>query len=323
MKKKMRLAHQGPLLFIVDPIETLKPESDTSLALMRAALGRGLQVVAASASDLFLQEGDVFVEAQTIENFERGEIPRPTQAKVYKIEDFKVIFIRKDPPFDESYVRLCWLLKAYENRVRFLNSPQKLLQYHEKLLPFEGYQSRDLRNTDLLPGIITADLRRSMDYVNKSNAKEFILKSFLGFAGHDVHRISKVDFAEKAGLLFERKGAWILQPLQEEIFEKGDRRVFFLFGRYVGDFVRIPKEGSVLSNLAQGGRAELRSMNKGEKALVRRIEIWIQKLKIDMVGADFIAGRLSEVNITSPTGFLTYEALTGKNLSEEVIDEIV
>ncbi|NDD05773.1 MAG: glutathione synthase, partial [Proteobacteria bacterium] len=49
---------------------------------------------------------------------------------------------------------------------------------------------------------------------------------------------------------------------------------------------------------------------------------FLKKTGIIMAGVDLIGSRVSEVNITSPTGFLSYLQLSGNNLSETVLNTI-
>ena len=54
------------LLFIIDPIASLKHYKDTSVAMMRAATKRGHQIFICEQHDLYLQQATVHVRAQAI-----------------------------------------------------------------------------------------------------------------------------------------------------------------------------------------------------------------------------------------------------------------
>ncbi|NBT60104.1 glutathione synthase, partial [bacterium] len=48
----------------------------------------------------------------------------------------------------------------------------------------------------------------------------------------------------------------------------------------------------------------------------------MKKVGIVLAGVDLIGSKVSEINITSPTGFLSYQKLAGDNLAVDVLETI-
>lgn len=301
-------------LVVADPIERLRPEFDTSLAIVRASQFRKHRVFWATENHLQLENGRLRVLSAECKGWQPNGLPHLESPKLFDVRDFKAVWIRKDPPFDGSYLKLCWLLALDEKRTRMLNRPSILLRYHEKLLPFEAVMAGALKPSELVPTHIGSP-ESAAKYVDAHGYDPLIQKPFLGFAGGDIRKFSKADWASKAS----RDGDVLTQPFLPEIAEKGDRRVMFLGGRVVGDFVRLPKSGEYVSNLARGGSAALIPLTKAQKDVTNRLGKFLKKVGIDFAGADMIGSRISEVNITSPTGVPKLKELTGIDVADLLV----
>ena len=98
----------------------------------------------------------------------------------------------------------------------------------------------------------------------------------------------------------------------------GDKRVFIINGKVKGAIRRIPKTGSNLSNISQGGTAFKTNLNKKEFKISSLIGKSLLKNKIYFAGIDLIDGYLiGDINVTSPTGLPQFKDLTGKNLAKD------
>jgi glutathione synthase len=297
-------------LIIGDPIRGLKPKTDTSLALAREALMREHEVHWATPEDLFLWEGRVHVRVDSIKGCAENSLPATdTVEEPQSLNNYDGVWIRKDPPFDSSYLSLCWLLALEENNVPMLNKPSLLLRYHEKLLPFEAVEKGFLTLNELIPTYLPTGRRFP---VPKNFPKgEAVMKPFLGHGGKDVEKVPSPQSPEP--YIF-------LQPLQKEITRTGDRRIFVLDGEVIGSFVRLPKEGEIKSNIAAGGTGVMKDMSKKEREIVDRLCLFLKEIGIQFAGVDMIDEKISEVNVTSPTGFLTYKEIGGRRLAPIFLD---
>ena len=304
------------ILIISDPIETVSPRSDTGLSMLRGALARGHHVFWTTPKWVHFWQDDVHCRAWRATGCQDHELPAmETSAVNQGLADFHTVWIRKDPPFDEAYMSLCWLLSLVRDRTLIVNDPNLLLLHHEKILPLQAHAEGFLRADQIIPTWVG----RNQDLAPPANFPDgmTICKPWLGFGGRDVslHPDVATAFASRS-----RGDFHVLQPFQQEVKESGDRRVFFINGEYKADFVRMPKSGSIVANLAQGGHAELRPLSKTEESLTADLAAFLHKHKIMIAGADYLGGRLSEVNITAPTGFETLRELGGRDLREEFVE---
>jgi len=312
------------ILIIGDDIQKLHPKTDTSLYLLREFVQQNCLVHWACPENLSWKVTQVLCEAREVRepgNVEK--LPQLAIQKEYQMEDFDIVLIRKEPPFDDSYMRLCWILAPYEKKVYMSNAPSVLLRYHEKMLPFEAVAAGVLQPAQVIQTCITDHADIARDFVKSVGGDSVILKPWLGFGGRDIQLMEKEGFLGEANKYFSGTERWILQFFEEAIFSRGDRRVLFLGGKYIGDVVRLPKKGHFVSNLVRGGQAFLRDLDEEEKELVKCLEPWLKKIGIDFAGADFINGKLSEINITCPTALEAYERLTGKNLAPWIVEHLM
>ena len=109
----------------------------------------------------------------------------------------------------------------------------------------------------------------------------------------------------------------MIQKFLPEII-KGDRRVFIIGGKIKGAISRVPRKGSILSNMSKGAKAKIVKLNKKEMRISNLIAKKLIKNKIILAGVDFIGGKLNgDINVTSPTGLKTYKDLSGTDLSKD------
>lgn len=340
------------ILIVGDPLESLNYATDSSLAMAEGAIDLGFAVHWSTAADLELLNGSVIVKNRVIiEKINKTLPPSMVTMPVgdpVALSGYKKVFVRKDPPFDESYTDLCWLLLQLENN-QVVNAPQALLLQHEKLAPSMLAKAEIIPEYALVPGLVsknTESLRLfALELFSTANSllsslqnlpdfKSFIfrvlVKPWRGHGGRGIQTFSSMkelqnwlSDAEKDPATGALKDLFILQPLLPEIFSEGDRRVFVVNGKVAFDFVRKPAAGKIEANLAQGGSAELRAMTPEQKRLSEKIAIELKRQGILLAGLDFIGDRLTEVNITSPTGIRTFESLTSTPIAKTIMQDLL
>ena len=304
-------------LIVADPIETLTPATDTGLSLLREALKRGHEVAWATIHDCMIWETHPAVQAQLIHSCEKSELPKDRSEPIRcLLTDFDGIWIRKDPPFDENYVSLCWLLALVEKKVPIINPASVLLRYHEKLLPLEAIQNGYIESDEIIPTYIVTPTNTPA--IENLPERSWVSKPWLGHAGGGIQRwesTGELKTALNDPSQFPAENRIILQPFLQEIATEGDRRIYFLDGRHAADFVRIPKKGDFISNIAYGGTGIIKPRNARETILIKKLEKFLQAVRIQIAGVDMINGRVSEINITAPTGFQKLIQLGGPDLN--------
>jgi glutathione synthase len=104
---------------------------------------------------------------------------------------------------------------------------------------------------------------------------------------------------------------------------KGDKRVFIINGKIKGAISRLPKKGSILSNMSKGASAKKIKISQREMKISKIVATELKKQNIYFAGIDFIQGKLiGDINVTSPTGLKTYYDLTGVNLGKYFFNNI-
>jgi glutathione synthase len=292
-------------LIVGDPIRDLKPKSDTSFGMIREAVMRAHTIHWCTAEDLMLWDGRVMARVEEITGCAENSHPATETVKeLQSVNSYDGVWIRKDPPFDSSYMSLCWLLSLEENNVPFLNKPSLLLRYHEKMIPLEAVEKGFLRKEEVIPTFLPTG--RRFNVPSDFPKGEAVTKPWLGHGGIGVEKLESPKSPEPYHFL---------QPLQKEVTRTGDRRIFILNGEVIGSFARIPAEGDIRANLAAGGKAVLREMTKTEALVADRLGDFLKEVGIMFAGADMIGEKISEVNITSPTGFQALNELGGRRLA--------
>ncbi|MCB0418291.1 MAG: hypothetical protein H6617_03205 [Bdellovibrionaceae bacterium] len=300
------------ILVVADPLESIQSPSDTTVYLTRAALKRGHEVFWTTPGEIFLTQSEVGFQSRPVE-LQKDAVKAAAVDATVNLASMDAAWVRKDPPFDAAYLRLCWLLALEERRCWFMNRPSLLLRYHEKLVPAEAVAQGFLEPHEIIDNFYNASAAL-VALLKSRNESEAVAKPFFGFGGRDIRRISRDSIPSVGG------EDTLLQPFHKEVQELGDHRLFYLGGRFIGHVARLPKPGGFVSNFAQGGSGESRPLSDSQKKVVAKLGKFLSHIGIDFAGADLIGDHISEVNITSPTGLVTMQALDGNPYGDWVLD---
>ena len=203
-------------------------------------------------------------------------------------------------------------MEAINNKVKIFNDPVSIRNISEKF-----YSINFLK---YMPAtIFTKDLKEIEKFLKKN--KKIIIKPIHGYAGKDIFFINKFFNKKKLKKYIDKIGHVMVQKFLPNVKE-GDKRVFILNGKIKGAIRRIPKKGSILSNISQGGSAIKTSLNKKEIHISRLVAKKLKKNNIFFAGIDLVSNYLiGDINVTSPTGLPQYKNLTGVNLAKNFWDE--
>jgi glutathione synthase len=113
------------LAVIMDPIESIKPHKDSSLAMLLEAQNRGWKIHYGQLSDIWLRDGQALgrlTRLQVADDqanwFGLGVVA------VTPLGGMDVILMRKDPPFDMNYIFATYVLqRAEEHGALVVNRP--------------------------------------------------------------------------------------------------------------------------------------------------------------------------------------------------------
>ena len=306
------------LAVVMDPIEAIHPEKDTTLALLLEARRRGYE------STYFLPAG---LRAEGGTALGRGHrlTVRDSQSRWFELgeyvdeplDGFDVVLMRKDPPFDQEYVYLTYLLELAEaGGALVVNAPRALRDYNEK--------AAILKFPDLAPPTLVA---RDADSLREFRRREgrVVIKPLDGMGGRGVFVLAPEDPNLNSVVETLTRGGRdhvMAQRYLPEIAD-GDNRVLLVDGKPVPYMLaRIPQPGESRGNLAAGGRGEPRPLGERER---RVAEILGPSLAADgllFVGLDMIGGYLTEINVTSPTCVRELDRAFDADIAGEVFDAI-
>ncbi|NTV11657.1 MAG: glutathione synthase, partial [Zoogloea sp.] len=143
-----------------------------------------------------------------------------------------------------------------------------------------------------------------------------------GMGGSQVFRVRRDDPNRNViieTLTHDGSRTVMAQRYIPEIAE-GDKRVLIVGGEVIPyALARIPKAGETRGNLAAGGRGVAMPLTDREREIAGELApvLWARGLLI--VGLDVIGGRLTEINVTSPTCMVEIANQTGFDVAARVI----
>src|SRR5438128_4740272 len=293
--------------FIVDPLVSRKAYKDTSVAMMRALQARGHSLFALEQRELFWDNGSTLARVRPLTvNADDHDWFRAGDVVERSLKSFSAVLMRKDPPFDMEYVYSTYLLEAAEDEgARVFNRARAIRDHNEKMAIAKFGEF-------IAPTLVTRDPERIREFLDEQG--DIILKPLDGMGGASVFRIREDD--HNRNVIIETVGHHgarmvMAQRFIPEIID-GDKRIILIAGEPVPHaLARIPKPGETRGNLAVGGRGVARPLSARDREIAESIgpRLWAEGLLV--VGLDVIGDYLTEVNVTSPTGFVEIASQSG------------
>lgn len=290
----------------MDPLETVDINADTSFALAEAAQARGASIHVFHPFDLSYSEGLVLARARpvTVQRVEGTPGVFQPETIIDLAEDIDVVLMRQDPPFDMSYITACHVLELLGDRTLVLNDPAFVRGSPEKLFP--------LLFPELMPPtLISRDESAIADF--RAQHRDIILKPLYGNGGAGVFRVKEDDsnYASLMEMFLERSREPIIAQAFLPDVSEGDRRIILIDGDAVGGINRRPAPGETRSNMHVGGKPEPYELTDTDKAICEAIGPELKRRGQVLVGIDVIGDKLTEVNVTSPTGVQELKRFSG------------
>ena len=303
---------------VMDPPERIHPAKDSTVALMLAAQARGAELYITTPSDLCGGPAGVEAYARKVRVADRADWWQTQEEGPVALAEFDVVLMRKDPPVDMAYIAATWLLDQVRAAgVCVLNAPETLRNMNEKL--------SIVQFADLAPPLTVSARREDLERFLAEHV-EIVVKPLDRMGGALVYRLRHGD-ADLASIIesvtYQGTVPAMAQRFLPEVAE-GDRRLLLIDGELVPDVaVRIPKAGEFRANLAQGGTLRVEPANGRDREIADRLGKPLREAGICFAGADVVGGRLTEINITSPTCIREVEAQTGRAVAMRFWDAVV
>ena len=284
---------------VMDPLASIKPAKDTTLAMMLAAQQRGWELWYAEQSDLWLRDG---VALGRLRRVRVKDDPHAwfelDEAQTAPLGEFDAILMRKDPPFDMEYIYTTYILeRAEEQGALVVNRPQGLRDMNEKVFTAWFPQC-------CAPTLITRDMADMHAFLREH--LRIVCKPLHGMGGRSIFVVDRGD--KNANVVFETMTEYgarfaIVQKYIADIVATGDSRILVIDGEPAPyALARIPSEADHRGNLAAGARGEGRELTDRDRWLVSQIGPTLRSRGMLFVGLDVIGGYVTEINVTSPTG---------------------
>ncbi|MGH8128728.1 MAG: glutathione synthase, partial [Gammaproteobacteria bacterium] len=240
-----RHATESRLGVVMDPIEAIHPAKDTTLALLLEAQHRGYALTYIPAENLWATGGSAWARGHQVSVRDDPEhwFELGTSA-TEPLGNFDVVLMRKDPPFDQEYIYLTYLLELAEAAgARVINQPRALRDYNEK--------AAILKFPELAPPTLIA---RNLDLFRDFHRREghIVLKPLDGMGGRGVFVLAPGDpnLSSVVETLTSGGREHIMAQRYLPAIREGDKRVLLIDGKPVPYMLaRVPAEGESRGNL--------------------------------------------------------------------------
>ena len=310
------------ILFIADPLATFKTYKDTTYAMMREAVKRGHKLHHTLAGELYVQNGKVVAQAAPFQfigakDDHDHEWFKPQGKVQAALTEFDAVIMRTDPPFDMQYLYSTQLLTLAEQQgAKVFNSGQAMRDFNEKLaiLNFSQFTAPTLVSTR------AADVRAFL-----AEHGDIIVKPLDGMGGMGIFRLTERD--PNIGSILETLMRLDTRTIMAQRYipeiVHGDKRILVIDGEVVPfALARIPQQGETRGNLAAGGRGVAQELSERDREIAETLAPELKRRGILLAGLDVIGSHLTEVNVTSPTGFQEITKQKGFDVAAKFIDAV-
>lgn len=293
----------------MDHIRTVNIAGDTSFALSLEAQRRGHQLFHYTPDRLALLGGKVFagIEKMTVRDEQNNHYSLGDAVRT-DLSEMDVILLRQDPPFDMNYITITHLLERIHPKTLVINDPFHVRNCPEKIFVTEF--------PDLMPAtLITKDVEEIKAF--RKEYGDIILKPLYGNGGAGVFHL-KADDRNLSSLLEMFGGLSREQIIAQEYLpavRAGDKRILLIDGKPVGAINRVPAEHDARSNMHAGGQAKKSDLTVRDLEICARIGPALQERGFILVGIDVIGDKMTEINVTSPTGVREVKRFGGADIA--------
>ena len=302
---------------VMDPLDGIDIQADTTFVLMLEAQRRGHRLFYVDPANLGVLDGRATARARPVEvrrepgnHFELGP-----ERLLTLDDDCDLVLQRKDPPVDAEYITATQILTLCR-RALVLNRPASILCANEKLYACRWPEL-------MAETLVTREIPKLVDFMAKLGG-EMIVKPLAGSGGEGVFHVSNAD--RNLFSILEQSTNFGAQRVMAQRYlpevRTGDKRILLVDGEPIGALLRVPAAGETRSNLHVGGQPTQASLDADDRRIVDALAPCLREDGLFFVGIDVIGGKLTEVNVTSPTGVQEINALENACLEARILDGI-
>ena len=300
----------------MDPVESIKPWKDSTLAMMLEAQRRDYVIYSIQIEDVYMDAGISYACYRTLklkdDNQHWYEVIDSGRCR---LDSLDIILMRKDPPFDLEYIYCTYLLEqAAQSGVLVVNKPASLRDCNEKLFtryfPQCCVETRVSRNPSIL-----------MEFIDQY--QDCIVKPLDGMGGQSIFRVRQGD--SNTNVILETvtrlgKSQTMVQRFIPEISD-GDKRILLIDGEPVDyALARLPAKGENRGNIAAGASTRGQPLSDRDRWLCQQVSEELRVRGLIFVGIDVIGDYITEINVTSPTCIRELDRDFNLNISADLFN---
>ena len=305
------------LAVIMDPIADIEFAHDSTLALLLEASQRDWDLHYLEQSDLSWQDGHTFGQTRPLNVYNNANRWHELGEKITQpLDQFDVILMRKDPPFDMNYIMTTYFLDhAAANGTLVINSPQSLRNANEKF--FATHFSHCMA-----PTLISSNLDLLQTFHAQHSKTIFKPLNLMGGQGIILAEAKETIIQALNQLTNHGQTPIMAQRYLPEIAQ-GDKRILMIDGEPIPyALARIPKEGSFLGNIAAGGQCKPKELTDRDRWICDQVGPILKQKGLLFVGIDIIGDYLTEINVTCPTCIVEVRQLFQIDAAQKLLDVI-
>lgn len=303
---------------LMDPIENIHVEKDSTFAMLLEAQRRGHELFYLTQKSLALREAAPWAHASVVKVRDDAQHWHTLESSQWlDLREVDVILARKDPPFDDQFLYDTMVLElAQRAGVLVVNDPQTLRDANEKLYALHFPQC-------IPPTLIARDAAEIKRFVAETG--DVVLKPLDGMGGRSIFRSSRGDPNLNVileTLTNEGRNFAVAQRYLPQI-SAGDKRVLLINGEPVPYVLaRMPQGDEFRGNLARGGKGVGMPISDRERWIAAQVGPELRRRGMIFVGLDVIGDWLTEINVTSPTCIRELDAQFDLNIAGQLFDVI-
>ena len=305
------------LAFIIDPIEEMNINRDSTFAIMLASQKRGYENWYCLPHNMWAEKNKVYGKMTKV-NVERNDPHYENLvSETVDLSGFAAVFMRKDPPFNMEYIHSTYILSILKNQTKVINDPDGIRTANEKVFI--------LNFPDLITDTVVSKNRDVIrEFLNKVDG-QMVIKPLDKKGGEGIFIVRSDDKNAQALIDVSTDYGNISVMVQRYIPEAvlGDKRIIIIDGEPLGAFLRKPSEYDHRGNLCAGATSVKCEITPRDKEICDTIKPKLNELGLKFVGIDILGSYLSEVNVTSPTGLQEIAHMYGNHIEEKILDLIL
>jgi len=303
---------------VMDPIESITPKKDSTLAMLLEAERRGAEIHYLQQADLRLVAGEAFGDSQilNVRDDLADWFTLGIQQEI-RLGDLDVILMRKDPPFDMEYIYSSYILERAEDAgALVVNRPQSLRDMNEKAYTAWFAECAPLT-------LVTRSMSGMKAFLKEH--ERIVVKPLDGMGGKSIFVVVAGD--NNANVIFEtltdNGNRYAMAQVYIPEISEGDKRILLVDGEAIPyALARIPTADDNRGNLVMGAVGKGLELSERDRWICSQVGPVMKERGVIFAGIDVIGDYLTEINVTSPTGIRELDTAFDLNIAGTLFDAI-